>query len=260
MHRARLLLAAIPLAALCFAAAGDAAPAPGSADLAISKSASAASVTVGSTLTFAIKAENRGPDPATGVTVTDPLPKGVDYVSSTSTAGQCGLQGQKVVCAIGNLAAGAGSDISLVVIPRKDGSISNTASIKGDQGDPVGSNDTATAAVRVLPVAKQASCRGFAASVVGTAGADQLVGTAGRDVVVGLGGGDTVSTLAGRDLVCAGAGSDVVTAGAGADRVFGNAGGDRLSGRGGPDVLRGGLGFDRCRGGAGSDSIRGCER
>jgi uncharacterized repeat protein (TIGR01451 family) len=274
------LLAVLALAALTFVAVGSAAP-QGSTDLRITKSDSPDPAHVGSTLTYTIRVENLGPLAASGVTVTDPLPKGVDFVSAAASAGQCTHKAGKVSCNLGGVGVGTGVDyagsptVTLSVIPRQGGTISNTASVKGDQKDPVKSNDKATATTRVLGAA---TCRGVPATITGTAGDDVLVGTAGRDVIVAFGGNDRIFALAGRDLVCAGSGSDYVSAGSAADRVFAGPGGDRLLGRGGPDVLKGGAGndvlkggrgadrlrggrsFDDCRGGPGVDSIRGCER
>ncbi len=274
------LLAIGPVALLVFAAVGSAA-ASGSSDLRITKTDSPDPVSVGSTLSYAIQVQNLGPDAATGVTVADQLPKEVDFVAATATAGQCAHKGKKVTCDLGGLSAptidyGSPPTVTISVIPRKVGTISNTASVKGDQKDPVASNNKATATTSVVgPVA---TCRGVPATMIGTAGGDSITGTGGRDVIAALGGNDTVASLAGRDLVCAGGGNDYIGAGSAADRVFGGAGMDRLLGRGGPDVLRGnagndilkgnrgadrlrgGSGFDRCRGGAGADSIRGCER
>ena len=275
------LLAAIPVAALGFAGVGSAAP-PASTDLKITKTASPAQVTVGSTLTYTIQVQNLGPNAATGVTVTDALPKGVDFVSATSTAGTCTTQGQNVTCDLGAISTGSTSTLPTVtvkVIPRQAGTITNSASVKADQKDPVASNDTATATTKVLGAAPPATatCRGVPATIKGTPGSDQLTGTGGRDVIAAFGGNDTIRSLAGKDLVCAGNGNDYVVAGSAADRVFGSGGKDRLLGRGGPDLLkgnagndilkgnagadrlRGGRGFDRCRGGAGVDSIRSCE-
>jgi uncharacterized repeat protein (TIGR01451 family) len=274
------LLAAVALVALGFVGVGTAA-APGSTDLRITKADSPDPVNVGSILTYTIQVQNLGPDPATGVTVTDQLPKSVDFVSATSTSGQCAPKGRKVTCDLGGLPGptanyGNPPTVTLSVIPRKVGTISNTASVKGDQKDPVASNNRATATTRVI--GPGASCRGVPATVTGTAGNDTITGTGGRDVIATFGGNDTIASLAGRDLVCAGRGNDYVGAGSAADRVFGGAGKDRLLGRGGPDALkgnagsdvlkgnrgadrlRGGSGVDRCRAGAGADSIRGCER
>lgn len=277
-------MAAIPagillLAVLVFATIGSAAPA-GSANLKITKSDSPDPVRVGSSLTYTLGVENLGPDPATGVTVADNLPKGVDLVSASGPAGNCAVQGGKVTCAIGSLNpvgvnyGGAPATIAIVVVPRSTGTIRNTATVKGDQKDPINGNNKATASTRVLGAP---TCRGVAATVTGTGGDDVLLGTDGPDVIVGLGGSDRIVSRAGRDLVCAGGGGDYIGAGSAADRVFAGAGPDRLLGRGGPDLLegssgndvlrggrgsdrlRGGRGVDRCRGGAGLNSIRGCE-
>jgi uncharacterized repeat protein (TIGR01451 family) len=273
------LLAAIALAALALTGVSAAAPA-GSADLRIAKGDRPDPVSVGSTLTYAIEVQNLGPAAATGVTVTDALPKGVDFVSATASSGTCGRKGKSVSCDLGTLGAPAVDysgprTVTIAVIPRQVGTIVNTASVKGGQKDPVAANNKASAATTVL--GPPTTCRGVAATIVGTAGDDTLVGTGGRDVIAALGGNDTVVSLAGRDLVCAGAGNDYVGAGSAADRVLGGGGSDRLLGRGGPDKLkgnggddvlkgnrgadrlRGGPGQDRCRGGAGADSIRGCE-
>ncbi len=281
MVRLGQAIAVLSLAALGFAGLGSAGV-PGSTDLKITKAASAPSVQLGSTLTYTIQVENLGPDAATGVLVTDSLPKGVDFGSVSSTLGQCALQGRKVTCNIGGLLTAATgvhtATITLNVIPRKSGTITNTASVKGDQKDPVKSNDEAAVTTQVLGAPRTPTCRGAPATIVGTPGPDNLTGTGSNDVVVSFGGSDMIASLAGRDLVCAGGAGDRVSAGPAGDRVFGGAGRDRLLGRGGadvllggagndllkgnagPDRLRGGQGFDTCRGGAGADSIRSCER
>jgi uncharacterized repeat protein (TIGR01451 family) len=274
------VLAVVAAAALAFAGVGSAAPS-GSADLRIVKSGSPDPVSLGSTLTYAIGVQNLGPDAATGVIVTDQLPQGVDFVAATPSSGQCTQRGRKVTCELGGIGA-PGVDysgpptVTLSVIPRKAGTITNTAAVKGDQKDPVAANDKATATTTV--VGPPVTCRGIPVTITGTAGNETIVGTGGRDVIAAFAGHDTVIALAGQDLICAGRGNDYVGAGSAADRVFGAAGKDRLLGRGGPDLLRGsddddvlkgnrgddrlrgGSGFDRCRGGAGRDSIRGCER
>jgi len=278
----RLLLAspvAVLLLALVFANAGSAAPS-GSANLKITKSDSPDPARVGSNLTYTIGVENLGPTPATGVTVTDNLPKGVDLVSATGPGGACAVQGGKVTCGIGALDpvgvnyGGARVTATIVVVPRATGTIRNTASVKGDQKDPDNGNNKATASTRVLGAP---TCRGVAATVSGTDGDDILFGTPGPDVIVAFAGNDRIVSRAGRDLVCAGGGADFIGSGTAADRVFAGAGPDRLLGRGGPDLLkgsggndvlkggggadrlRGGRGVDRCLGGAGMDTTKGCE-
>jgi hypothetical protein len=103
------------------------------------------------------------------------------------------------------------------------------------------------------------SCRGQAATIVGTSGADTLTGTVGPDVIVGLGGKDTIRGLGGQDRICGGAGADKIVGGGGPDRLSGNRGADRISGGPGGDNLNGGPGRDRCNGGPGADRLRACE-
>lgn len=263
-------------------AASPAQPAPGDiADLAVTKADSPDPVTVGATLTYAIQVTNLGPQGATAVTVTDRLPSHADFVSATSSSGTCDRNGRRVTCEIGNLAADPGKanavTITILVRPTRAGTIGNTASVDSVETDPIAANDTVEVSTTVI-APRVSSCRGVAATLVGTPGADRLVGTGGADVIAALGGNDVIVGLAGRDLICAGGGHDYVSAGPAADRVFGGAGADRLLGRGGPDLLagnpgndvlkgnrgndrlRGGRGFDRCFGGAGFDLERGCER
>jgi uncharacterized repeat protein (TIGR01451 family) len=270
-----LLIAALALANVGSAAPGD------SSNLRITKTDSPDPVRVGGQLTYAIGVENLGPAPATGVTVTDNLPNGVDLVSASGPSGTCAVQGRRLTCAIGALApigvnyGGSPASVTVVVVPRGSGTIRNTATVKGEQKDSANANNKATSTTRVVVAS---TCRGFTATISGTPGDDTLVGTTGPDVIAALGGNDRIVARSGRDLICAGAGRDYIDAGTAADRVFGAGGGDRVLGRGGPDLLRGsadrdvlkggrgfdllrgGRGFDRCVGGAGSDSIRGCER
>lgn len=277
---AGVLAGAAFFAVFVFSGIGSAAQ-PGTANLKITKSDNPDPVRIGQNLTYTIGVENLGPAPATGVTVTDNLPKHVDLVSASGPSGSCAVQAGKVTCAVGSLNpvgvnyGGAPETVTVVVVPRSTGTISNTATVKGDQKDPVNANNKATATTRVLAAP---SCRGVTATVVGTNGDDELLGTPGPDVIVAFGGNDRIVSEAGRDLICAGSGHDYVGAGTAADKVFGGAGRDRLLGRGGPDLLkgsagndvlnggrgsdrlRGGRGFDVCRGGPGRDSIRGCER
>ena len=126
-------------------------------------------------------------------------------------------------------------------------------------GGPVGVDPQQDAiAWDCAPPPPVAQCKGLAATLVGTSGADVLTGTAARDVVAALGGNDRIAGLGGNDLICAGAGKDRANGGGGKDRVLGQGGNDRLRGAAGKDNLRGGGGFDRCNGGAGIDKGR-CE-
>jgi uncharacterized repeat protein (TIGR01451 family) len=260
-----------------FAGASKAAP-NDTADLSITKTDSPDPVSVGAALTYSIQVANAGPDTATDVIVTDALPKGVTYVSATSSQGICSLSknNRTVTCALGSIGTASSpisppapvySPVTSITIqvkaPKKTGSISNKASVKGVEKDPQSANNAATATTRVIAAPKApkpqkgATCRGRQATVVGTVGTDTLAGTPGRDVVVARRGSDRILTFGGRDLICAGGGNDVVKSGARSDKVLAGPGADRLKGQGGSDTLSGGRGPDRIKGGRGADRLIG---
>jgi hypothetical protein len=118
----------------------------------------------------------------------------------------------------------------------------------------------AAVAGAIAPVDSAANCAGQAATIIGSAAADNLKGTAGADVIAGRGGEDRIAGGGGADLICAGGGADMVRAGQGNDVVHGGDGGDQLFGGPGDDRLVGGSGGDRCRGGGGADVLESCER
>ena len=106
------------------------------------------------------------------------------------------------------------------------------------------------------------TCRNKAATIVGTAGPDQISGTADRDVIYAGAGDDVVGGAAKGDLICGGPGNDVISGGTGGDALFGGDGSDLLHGNRGNDRVFGGagerdvalgdLGDDRVNGGSGS--------
>jgi uncharacterized repeat protein (TIGR01451 family) len=113
------------------------------ADLAITKVDSRDPSTAGRNLTYTLKVTNNGPNPATGVTVTDALPSGLTARSSSASQGTCSGT-TTVTCALGDLASGASATVTIVVRPSAAGKISNTASVTGSQPDPNQANNSAT--------------------------------------------------------------------------------------------------------------------
>jgi uncharacterized repeat protein (TIGR01451 family) len=112
-------------------------------DLAITKVDSADPSRAGRDLTYTLTVTNNGPNPATGVTVTDTLPSGLSARSSSASQGSCSGT-TTVTCSIGDLASGGSATVSIVVRPSSPGSITNSASVSGNQPDPNSANNTAT--------------------------------------------------------------------------------------------------------------------
>ncbi len=112
-----------------------------SADLQITKAGTPATVALGHNLTYTLTVRNNGPDPATGVTVSDTLPASETLVSATPSQGAC----TSTTCTLGNLGSGASATITVVARANATGSVTNTASVHGNESDPDPANNTAAA-------------------------------------------------------------------------------------------------------------------
>ncbi|HVD41483.1 MAG TPA: beta-propeller fold lactonase family protein [Solirubrobacterales bacterium] len=99
-------------------------------------------------------------------------------------------------------------------------------------------------------------CNGLAATILGTAGKDNLRGTKKKDVIAAGAGNDKVDALAGKDVVCGEGGNDKLGGGPDADVLLGGPGKDLLKGAGGPDKMLGGPGADTLLGGPGRDKAK----
>jgi len=71
-------------------------------------------------------------------------------------------------------------------------------------------------------------CDGKPATIIGTAGNDNLTGTDADDVIVGLGGKDKLNGGSGNDTICGFDGADIIVGGPGDDVLLGGRGSDWL--------------------------------
>ncbi len=101
-------------------------------------------VQIGSTFDFILTAQNAGPADGTGVIVVNTLPGNVDYLSNDCGAAQAG---NTVTWTIGALAAAASAACNVTVTVNGLGAIVASATISGDQGDPVPGNEAGTSSV-----------------------------------------------------------------------------------------------------------------
>jgi uncharacterized repeat protein (TIGR01451 family) len=121
------------------------------ADLSLTQTDAPDPARVDDNLTYVLTIRNNGPSMATGVILTDNLPAGVVFTSATSDRGPCVQSNGVVTCDLGSLTSKATAKTLIVVVPGIATQICNTASVTGNEADPVPTNNTATTCSVVIP-------------------------------------------------------------------------------------------------------------
>ncbi len=98
----------------------------------LTNTASDPSVSVGEPVTFHLALTNDEPNDLGPVQVNDELPEGVQFVSASSSQGQCTFEPShawngSVKCDLGTLPAGGTAEVEVVVVPQEPGVIDNLA-------------------------------------------------------------------------------------------------------------------------------------
>jgi uncharacterized repeat protein (TIGR01451 family) len=128
---------------------GDSVCVQAQVDLAITKVGSPDSQDLGAgNITWTLVVTNNGPSADTGVKISDPMPAGNTYVSSSTTKGTC-TGGAILNCDIGPMAAGESVTITLVTTPSQVGIQTNTATVSGDRPETNQANNVANASVTI---------------------------------------------------------------------------------------------------------------
>ena len=137
---------------------------PLQADLAIVK-IGPASASAGGNVAYELSVTNNGPDDAANVTIDDPSPPGLTFVSASSPCAG------GFPCALGALANGASTlvTVTFAIDAGATGSVTNTATVSSDTADPVVGNNSGVA---VTPI------------IVGASSADLAVGKSGPGSVL----------------------------------------------------------------------------
>jgi uncharacterized repeat protein (TIGR01451 family) len=112
------------------------------ADLAVMQTATGNPATPGD-ITFTITVTNHGGSAATNVILTDMVPAGTTFVSSSFS----GYNPTTGMATLGTLANGASVMGTITVMPKGVETISNTATVKSDLRDPNPANNTSTLVV-----------------------------------------------------------------------------------------------------------------
>jgi len=139
-----------------------------SADLAVVKTASVVTnVNAGAAYSYTLAVTNNGPAPASTVSVSDPLPAGVGFVSASGTGWTCIQSFGTVTCTMPTLAVGAANPITInVTAPATAGSLMNTATVSSATSDQTPGNNSSTNTLTVLPQANLSITKSTSPSTV----------------------------------------------------------------------------------------------
>ncbi len=122
------------------------------ADLAVAMTASPSPVPVLGSVTYQITATNNGPNPATGVVLTDTLPAGTVFASIDDLT-DCVVSNGTLTCNYSALGVGSTQIVNLILVPLAvpsgAGTFDNTVSVTANETDPNLSNNSATQTVQV---------------------------------------------------------------------------------------------------------------
>jgi uncharacterized repeat protein (TIGR01451 family) len=121
------------------------------ADLSIVKTVSAASVPVGSSLTYTLTVANHGPFSAQNVQVLDTLPPGANYQSAAGADWALSQTQGTVTATLPSLDVGASSQFTVAVkAPAVPGTLTNTATVSSTTADTNPTNNSSTATTTVV--------------------------------------------------------------------------------------------------------------
>ncbi len=134
------------------------------ADVFIAKTDTPDPVLTSGPLTYTLTSGNNGPNPATGITVTDTLPSGVVFQTASGTGWSCGHSAGVVTCTRPSIALGAAPAITIGVLATASaGLITNNATILTHETDTNTPNNSASALTTVRPPCLDADGDTFAA-------------------------------------------------------------------------------------------------
>jgi uncharacterized repeat protein (TIGR01451 family) len=119
------------------------------ANLEVITLASPSPISIASNLTYTIAVINRGPDTATFIMLTNVLPANVSFVAASD---ECTNIDGLVVCDLGSLTNGEATDVTLMVVPTLEDSLTNLATVAAAEADPNPANNTSVDVTQVFTV------------------------------------------------------------------------------------------------------------
>jgi uncharacterized repeat protein (TIGR01451 family) len=123
---------------------------PAAADLRVFKSASPQRISPNGMVAFSVVVENSGPDPATGVIMTDELPLGTTFIGATASQGTVVHSSGVITATLGSIGVGASATVTITVEASATRSVlTNTAPAIANEADASPETNASTAAVLV---------------------------------------------------------------------------------------------------------------
>jgi uncharacterized repeat protein (TIGR01451 family) len=118
---------------------------PSAADLAIGLTSSAATVIDNSNVSYSVSVTNFGPSASAAIVISDPIPAGMTFVSSSPAQGA--PTNGVLTLSISGLAKDASTNVTIVLQPNVLGSLTNTVSVSAATTDPNPDDNTASAVI-----------------------------------------------------------------------------------------------------------------
>lgn len=122
----------------------------GDSDVAVEISDSPDPAILGAALTYNVVVTNNGPDPATGVTLTDLLPAGLSFVGANASQGSVSESGGVITADLGTIPNGETASIVITVIPHELGTVVNSVTVEAFQIDDTPENNSASTSTTVI--------------------------------------------------------------------------------------------------------------
>jgi hypothetical protein len=126
-------------------------PVNGVADLKVSVSCVAGGVFSGGPMLYEIIVQNPGPSSARDVQLVDELQDAAAYIWAIADEGECALTGNRLLCRLGNLEAGAQARVVVLVRPRSAGEQWNGGYVSSSTADPDLTNNQHSCKVDLVP-------------------------------------------------------------------------------------------------------------
>ncbi len=119
------------------------------ADLTLTNAASPPWAQPGERITYTLAITNTGPDPASGVVLSDTLPTAAALVAATPSQGSC-VDAAPVRCTLGDVSPAASATVTVVVTLNATGVSINWAEVAANEPDPTPWNNGAAAGMEII--------------------------------------------------------------------------------------------------------------